>query len=80
MKKKNLKKKNKELELLLEQDEFYDEDFAFIAGYTSGGAPYGIRWEDVGIDPDLSLEQKCALYYEEKELNEAKTEEDELPF
>lgn len=34
MKKKNLKKKNKELELLLEQDEFYDEDFAFIAGVS----------------------------------------------
>ena len=80
MKKKKRKKKNKESELLLEQDEFYDEDFAFIAGYTSGGAPYGIRWEEVGIDPDLSLEQKCALYYEEKELNESETEEDELPF
>lgn len=80
MKKKNLKKKNKKSELLLEQDEFYDGDFVFIAGYTSGGAPYGIRWEDVGIDPDLSLEQKYSLYYEEKELKESEIEEDELPF
>ena len=61
-------------------DDFYDDDFAFIAGYTSGGAPYGIRWEDVGIDPDLPLEQKYSLYYEEKELNESEIEEDELPF
>lgn len=24
-----------------------DETFAFIAGYTSGGAPYGITWEEM---------------------------------
>jgi hypothetical protein len=24
-----------------------DETFAFIAGYTEGGAPYGITWEEV---------------------------------
>ncbi len=24
-----------------------DADFAFIIGYTSGGAPYGARWEDM---------------------------------
>lgn len=24
-----------------------DEHFAFIAGYTPGGAAYGIRWEDL---------------------------------
>ena len=23
-----------------------DADFAFIAGYTDGGAPYGITWEE----------------------------------
>lgn len=23
-----------------------DETFAFIAGYTEGGAPYGIEWDD----------------------------------
>ena len=25
-----------------------DGEFAYIAGYTPGGAPYGVRWEDVG--------------------------------
>ena len=24
-----------------------DTDFAYIAGYTSGGAPYGLSWEDL---------------------------------
>jgi hypothetical protein len=24
----------------------FDENFAFIMGYTSGGAPYGITWEE----------------------------------
>ncbi|MFA6275622.1 MAG: hypothetical protein WC622_02675 [Pedobacter sp.] len=24
-----------------------DGDFAYIAGYTIGGAPYGIRWEEM---------------------------------
>jgi len=25
-----------------------DDTFAFIAGYTSGGAPYGVTWEEWG--------------------------------
>ena len=24
----------------------YDSDFAFVAGYTSGGAAYGVTWEE----------------------------------
>ena len=38
-----------------------DDRFAFIAGYTSGGAPYGIAWEEMGIDPDLSFKEKVEL-------------------
>lgn len=30
-------------------DDFSDGEFAFIAGYTSGGAPYGTRWEEMEI-------------------------------
>ena len=26
-------------------------DFFFIAGYTSGGAPYGVTWEEMGLKP-----------------------------
>lgn len=25
-----------------------DDTFAFIAGYTSGGLPYGVTWEEAG--------------------------------
>jgi hypothetical protein len=47
-----------------------DSDFAFIAGYTNGGAPYGLRWEDVGIPSDLPSDVKRALYMEEYDLDE----------
>ena len=40
-------------------------DFAYIAGYTSGGASYGVRWEDVGIDSDLPFEEKIRLYMDQ---------------
>ena len=40
-KKKNHKNKKQYEFPVLEQD----ENFYFIAGYTSGGAPYGITWE-----------------------------------
>ena len=39
-----------------------DDRFAIIAGYTSGGAPYGLQWEDVGIPSELPFEIKMALY------------------
>lgn len=28
-----------------------DDRFFFIAGYTSGGAPYGVTWEEMGLSP-----------------------------
>ena len=28
-----------------------DDRFFFIAGYTSGGAPYGVTWEEMGLNP-----------------------------
>ena len=42
-----------------------DGEFAYIAGYTPGGAPYGVRWEDVGIDSELPFEEKVRLYMEQ---------------
>lgn len=38
-------KKQKELEALYEDS---DETFCFIAGYTPGGTPYGVTWEEMG--------------------------------
>lgn len=50
------KKKDTEVEIpLFEQDEY----FYFIAGYTSGGAPYGITWEEAaeqGLLDDIGYE------------------------
>jgi hypothetical protein len=31
--------------------EWRDDRFYFIAGYTSGGAPYGVTWEEMGLEP-----------------------------
>jgi hypothetical protein len=28
-----------------------DDTFAYIAGYTSGGVPYGVTWEEIGEEP-----------------------------
>lgn len=33
-----------------------DENFAFIAGYTCGDAPYGIRWEEMD---DFDLDRQA---------------------
>ena len=51
-----------------------DGDFAYIAGYTPGGAPYGVRWEDVGIDSELPFEEKVRLY-----MDQMKDRADTLP-
>ena len=36
-----------------EQQSLPEQDgrFFYIAGYTSGGAPYGVTWEEMGLDP-----------------------------
>jgi hypothetical protein len=36
--------------------EWWDEHFSFIAGRTSGGAAYGVRWEDVEEDGKMIAE------------------------
>ena len=58
-------------------------EFAYIAGYTLGGAPYGVRWEDAGIDSELPFEEKVRLYMEQTN-NRADTlpldDVEELPF
>ena len=45
-------------------EEYSDCDgrFAYIAGYTDGGAPFGLTWEEIGIDPMLPFEEKVRLY------------------
>ena len=33
-----------------------DDTFFFIAGYTSGGAQYGLTWEEMGLEPWENIE------------------------
>ena len=54
--------RQRRMERLAELYEDCDGRFAFIAGYTDGGAPYGVMWEEVGIDPGLAFEEKVKLY------------------
>ena len=39
-----------------------DDYFAFIAGYTDGGAPYGITWAELGLEPHASYEELMEAY------------------
>ena len=62
----NMSKKKKRQEAVCDIDQ--DGNFAFIAGYTPGGFPYGITWEEQAeidrrerkgrdrINPDFSFE------------------------
>lgn len=61
---KKKKKSKKEAGVL---DDLQDEWFYFIAGYTSGGAPYGITWEEAERDGLLDDEDKKRLQYDEEE-------------
>ena len=46
-------------ELFTPEDIFEsDENFSFIAGYTSGGLPYGLTWEQWDPNEDCSLNQQ----------------------
>ena len=31
-----------------------DDTFYYIVGYTSGGAPYGVTWEEMGLTSDMA--------------------------
>lgn len=60
-----------------------DGTFAYIAGYTPGGAPYGVTWEEVGIDSDLPFDEKVQLYMKQMDGSAEALEiddVDELPF
>ena len=49
------KRERKENEWLAKQADQNDQ-FFFIAGYTSGGASYGVTWEERGLAPWEELE------------------------
>ncbi len=43
-------------EYLAERSPDSDDHFFYIAGYTSGGTPYGVTWEEMGLRPWEPLE------------------------
>ena len=77
------KKKNKTENAYTDLYSDMDGDFAFIAGYTSGGAPYGVTWEQVGIASELPYDEKVRLYMKQMDRSAELLEiddDDELPF
>ncbi|MBN2794316.1 MAG: hypothetical protein JXR88_02835 [Clostridia bacterium] len=72
--KNNHKKKHKELWNEEETAAYFG--LAYIAGYTSGGVPYGLTLEEMA-----EIERKENLVIEEIKLDvEEELEEDDLPF
>ena len=64
---KRRKKEEREAKLQEELGFEQDEYFAFIVGYTSGGAPYGLTWEEwEAIEEAEELE----ALFDEDELDE----------
>lgn len=63
LRQRRMEREAKERERLAEMYEDCDDRFAFIAGYTDGGAPFGVMWEEVGIDPGLPFKEKVKLYH-----------------
>ena len=45
------RKKEAEVTEWERQHEHQNDQFYFIAGYTPGGAPYGVTWEEMGLKP-----------------------------
>ena len=41
----------------VENNTCQDDTFFYIVGYTSGGAPYGVTWEEMGLEPWQDLEE-----------------------
>lgn len=44
-------KQQKEEQAFINKYADSDDTFFYIAGYTSGGAPYGVTWEEMGLEP-----------------------------
>jgi hypothetical protein len=57
----------------------WDDEFAFIAGYTEGGAPYGIRWDDEDEAPEHELARRPAIDIFEQAAR-LMNDDDDLPF
>lgn len=69
------RKEQQEQEFLYEDS---DDVYAFIAGYTGGGVPYGITWEELGLEPYASYEELMEAYdRRDRQREDGMFEEDE---
>lgn len=69
------KKAQQERDFLYEDS---DDVFAFIAGYTDGGAPYGITWDELGLEPYAFYEELIEAYERlDKQREEGMSAEDD---
>ena len=57
-----IRQKHLKKQQLADNYDFSDDRFAFIAGYTDGGAAYGITWEELGLEPYASYEELMEAY------------------
>lgn len=70
----NKSKKKKKQEIFEDRLFESDDTFAFIAGYTLGGTPYGITWEEM---EEIERRDKEFLG---KKYQDDNTQESDLPF
>ena len=54
---KRAKRKKEARDNLTKEEILQDDRCFFIVGYTSGGAPYGVIWEEMGLEPWKDLEE-----------------------
>ncbi len=55
------REKARKAEELESWDDDCDDTFAYIAGYTSGGVPFGVTWEEMGERPPWWEDDEDAL-------------------
>lgn len=48
---KRREREKKKLQAFYDQFPGSNDTFYYIVGYTSGGAPYGVTWEEMGLSP-----------------------------
>ena len=56
-KQRRARRKKETRDNLAKEEILQDDRFFFIAGHTSGGAPYGVTWEEMGLKPWEDLEE-----------------------
>ena len=68
-----LEKEERELQDFYDRFPDSNDQFFYIAGYTSGGAPYGVTWEEMGLLPYQAPED-AVWESEDDDLSEFKDE------